>query len=70
MEGGFEEAGFDDGAPAETPGGVEDFHGVGALHGGGGAEFGFEAGAELVVFGLVFGADEVGVAKRPKVAEF
>ena len=38
---------------------MEDFLCVGSLHGGFGEEFGFEGGAELVVFGLFFRADDV-----------
>ena len=59
FEGEGEEVGFDEGATAETPGGVEDFHGVGALDGGGGDEVRLEGVAEFVVLGLFFGADEV-----------
>jgi hypothetical protein len=53
------EAGFGEGAAAEPPCGMQDFGGVGALEGRGGAEFGFEIGAEFVVFGLFVGEDEV-----------
>ena len=59
LEGGVGEAGFGEGAAAESPCGMEDFGGVGALEGRGGAEFGFEIGAEFVVFGLFVGKDEV-----------
>ncbi len=48
-----------DGAAAQAPFGVEDFHGEGSLHDGGGEEFVFEGGAEFVVFGLFVGADDV-----------
>jgi hypothetical protein len=53
------EAGFGEAVAAEPPCGMQDFGGVGALEGRGGAEFGFEVGAEFVVFGLFVGEDEV-----------
>ena len=67
-EGFFDQVGFDVGAAAETPGGAEDFDGVGAFESVLGVEAIPERGGEFAVFGFLVGEDEVASGEEVEFA--